>query len=79
VERILVVEPKAVKSLEDIFFATTRSYMKAIGVDDGVLLNFASMPLMLKRVGREQSTYQTQGDPVESGNQELRQTGDPRP
>jgi GxxExxY protein len=51
VERILVVELKAVKSLEDIFFATTRSYMKAIGVDDGLLLNFASMPLTVKRVG----------------------------
>jgi GxxExxY protein len=79
VERILVVELKAVKSLEDIFFATTRSYMKAIGVEDGLLLNFASMPLTVKRVGREQSTYQTQEDPGESGNQELRQTGDAPP
>jgi len=79
VERILVVELKAVKSLEDIFFATTRSYMKAIGVEDGLLLNFASMPLTVKRVGREQSAYQTQENPGESGNQELRETGDARP
>src|SRR5262245_49290340 len=43
VEGVLVVELKAIKALEDIFFAITRSYMKAVGVDDGLLLNFASM------------------------------------
>jgi len=53
VERVLVLELKAVKELEDIFFAVTRSYMKAVGVNDGLLLNFASMPLTVKRVGRE--------------------------
>ena len=30
-----------------------RSYMKAEGVEDGLLLNFATMPLTIKRVGRE--------------------------
>lgn len=54
VEGVLVVELKAVSALEDIFFATTRSYMKAVGVNDGMILNFASMPLTVKRVGREQ-------------------------
>ncbi len=53
VEGVLVVELKAAKTLEDIFFATTRSYMKAVGVEDGLILNFASMPLTIKRVGRE--------------------------
>lgn len=53
VEGVLVVELKAVRALEDIFFATTRSYMKALGVEDGLLLNFASTPLTIKRVGRE--------------------------
>ena len=53
VERMLVVELKAVKALEDIFFATIRSYMKAVAVEDGLLLNFATMPLTVKRVGRE--------------------------
>jgi hypothetical protein len=77
VERILVVELKAVKSLEDIFFATTRSYMKAHGVEDGLLLNFASMPLTVKRVGREQSACQKE-NPGESGKQELRETGEAR-
>lgn len=59
VEGVLVVELKAVAELEDIFFAITRSYMKAIGVDDGLLLNFASMPLTVKRVGREQAHFLT--------------------
>jgi GxxExxY protein len=54
VEGVMVVELKAVRALEDIFFATTRSYMKAVEVNDGMILNFASMPLTVKRVGREQ-------------------------
>ena len=53
VDGVLVVELKAVKALEDIFFATTRSYMKAVGVEDALILNFATMPLTIKRVGRE--------------------------
>ena len=53
VDGVLVVELKAVKALEDIFFATTRSYMKAVDVEDGLILNFATMPLTIKRVGRE--------------------------
>ena len=48
-----VIELKAVKALEDIFFATVRSYMKAMKTDTGLLLNFASTPLTVKRVARE--------------------------
>ncbi len=53
VEDRLVVELKAVAVIDDIFFAIGRSYMKAVGVDDGLLLNFASMPLTIRRIGRE--------------------------
>jgi len=53
VEGVLVVELKAAKALENVFFAIVRSYMKAVGVEDGLLLNFATMPLTVKRVGRE--------------------------
>jgi GxxExxY protein len=60
VEGVLIVELKAVKELENIFFTITRSYMKAAGVDDGLLLNFASMPLTIKRVAREHSHYRAQ-------------------
>lgn len=51
VERCLFVELKAVKDSEDVFFAVGRSQMKAAGVPDGLLLNFASMPLTIRRTG----------------------------
>jgi len=51
-ERV-VVELKAIKALEAIHFAVVRSYMKAVHVDSGLLLNFAAMPLTVKRVVRE--------------------------
>lgn len=53
VEGKLLVELKAVKAIDDIFFAVGRSYMKAAGVQDGLLLNFATMPLTIRRIGRE--------------------------
>jgi hypothetical protein len=42
---------KAVKEIEDIFYTIGRSQMKAAGIRDGLLLNFASMPLTIKRIG----------------------------
>jgi GxxExxY protein len=51
VEEVLLVELKAVKEIEDIFFAIGRSQMKAAGIRDGIILNFASMPLTIKRIG----------------------------
>ncbi len=53
VEGVLLVELKAVKEIEDIFFAIGRSQMKAAGIQDGLILNFASMPLGVRRIGRE--------------------------
>jgi GxxExxY protein len=53
VERKLLIELKAIKAIEDIHFAIVRSYMKAIGLEAGLILNFASMPLTIKRVGGE--------------------------
>src|ERR1700690_2538456 len=47
---LIVVELKAISNLEDIHFAVVRSYLKAVGVGHGLLLNFASMPLTVKRV-----------------------------
>ncbi|MEI6808785.1 MAG: GxxExxY protein [bacterium] len=49
----LVVELKATRDLEPIHFSIVRSYMKAVSVESGLLSNFATMPLMVKRVGRE--------------------------
>lgn len=46
----IVVELKAISKLEDIHFAVVRSYLKALGREHGLLLNFATMPLTVKRV-----------------------------
>lgn len=51
IEGCLLVELKAVKEIEDIFFVIGRSQMKAAGIRDGLILNFASMPLTIKRIG----------------------------
>jgi GxxExxY protein len=48
-----VVELKAVEALENVHFAIVRSYLKAAGSSDGLILNFSSMPLTVKRVRRE--------------------------
>lgn len=50
----VVVEFKAIRELDPVHFSIVRSYMKAVNVDSGLLLNFAAMPLTVKRVGREQ-------------------------
>ncbi len=54
VENRIVVELKAISALEDIHFAIGRSYLKAINLQDGLLLNFATAPLTMKRFCREQ-------------------------
>ena len=53
VEGKIVVELKAVSRLEDIHFAIGRSYLKAISLEDGLLFNFATAPLTIKRFCRE--------------------------
>lgn len=55
VEGKIVVELKAISQLEDIHFAVGRSYLKATGLQDGLLFNFATAPLTIKRFCRERS------------------------
>ena len=55
VEGKIVVELKAVEALENVHFAIVRSYLKVAGLSDGLILNFSSMPLTVKRVRRERS------------------------
>ena len=55
VEKVLLVELKAVREIENIFFAVGRSQMKAACLESGLILNFGSMPLGIKRIGRERS------------------------
>jgi GxxExxY protein len=53
VEGKVIVELKAISAIEDIHFAVVRSYLKAANLQDAQLLNFASVRLIVKRVGRE--------------------------
>jgi len=53
VDDIVVVELKAISALEDIHFAIGRSYLKATNLENGLLLNFATSPLSIKRFCRE--------------------------
>jgi GxxExxY protein len=53
VEYKIVVELKAIAALEDIHFAIGRSYLKAAELRDGLLFNFATCPLTIKRFSRE--------------------------
>lgn len=53
VESRLIVELKASRDLDAVHFATLRSYLKAMDLESGLLVNFATMPLTVKRVGRE--------------------------
>ena len=50
VEEQVILELKAVKSLEDIHFAQLRSYLKATSLHTGLLLNFNAPTLVIKRV-----------------------------
>ena len=53
IENSIVVELKATTTVENIHFAVLRSYLKALGVTHGLLLNFAATRLTIKRVGCE--------------------------
>ena len=53
VERSIVVELKAIVTLEKVHFAVLRSYLKALGLSQALLFNFAATRLTIKRVGRE--------------------------
>jgi GxxExxY protein len=46
----IVVELKAIKAIEDIHFAIVRSYLRAVGREHGLILNFAKVTLEIKRV-----------------------------
>jgi len=50
VERQIIVELKAVKAFEDVFFAKLKSYLKATGLHVGLLMNFNATTLAVKRV-----------------------------
>jgi GxxExxY protein len=55
VEDKIVVELKAVEALENVHFAIVRSYLKVAGLADSLIVNFSTMPLIVKRVRRERT------------------------
>ena len=50
VEGMLIVELKTVEEFKNIHFSIVRSYLTATCLQDALLLNFATMPLTIKRV-----------------------------
>ncbi len=46
----IVVERKAVKSISGVHFAGVRSYLRAVGRQHGLILNFAKSTIEVKRV-----------------------------
>jgi GxxExxY protein len=50
VEGQIILELKAIKDFEDVHYAQVRSYLKATGLHIGLLLNFNSPTLVIKRV-----------------------------
>lgn len=49
VERKVLVEPKAIIELEDVHLALILNYLKAYGLEVGLLINFGSKSLTFKR------------------------------
>jgi GxxExxY protein len=46
----IVVELKTAKNIEDVHFAIVKSYLKALGKEHGLLINFSKPILEVKRV-----------------------------
>jgi GxxExxY protein len=61
VEGKIIVELKAISALEDIHFAIGRSYLN---LEDGLLLNFATLPLTIKRFCRELPVQSDHGEKI---------------
>src|SRR5688500_14200611 len=49
VERLIVVELKAVRIVEDVHFAVVKSYLRAARLEHGLILNFARTKLDARR------------------------------
>lgn len=51
VDGYFLIELKTCETLDPIHFSIVRSYLKATGLSDALLFNFATSPLTIKRVG----------------------------
>jgi GxxExxY protein len=50
IDDTIVVELKAVKNVEDVHFAIVKSYLKALGKEHGLIINFSKKVIEVKRV-----------------------------
>jgi len=50
INNAIVVELKAVKNIEDVHFAIVKSYLKALGKQHGLIINFSKKVVEVKRV-----------------------------
>jgi len=50
VNNTIVVELKAAKNIEDVHFAIVKSYLKTLGKEHGLIINFSKPILEVKRV-----------------------------
>lgn len=50
IDDTIVVELKAAKNIEDVHFAIVKSYLKALGKEHGLIINFSKKVLEVKRV-----------------------------
>ncbi len=50
VEKTIILELKAIKQIEDIHYAIVRSYLNALHLRHGLIMNFARITLEVKRV-----------------------------
>ena len=50
VNNTIVLELKAIKNIENIHFVVVRSYLRALNISHGLILNFSKEKLEIKRV-----------------------------
>lgn len=50
VDDTIVVELKAVRNIEDVYFSIVKSYLKALEKEHGLIINFSKPVLEIKRV-----------------------------
>ncbi len=50
IEQTLILELKSIKAFEDIHYSQLKSYLKAMGLHIGLLLNFNAPTLAIKRL-----------------------------
>lgn len=64
VEEKIMVELKAIVQLEDVHLAQAINYLEAYDMEVGLLINFGSKSLEIKRVNNKKFNQKNQGNPA---------------